>query len=96
MRWSTKRGQPTTRRTNERPLSHAGPLHARRNVRPVEAARIYGDWQPANDVEFVMGNTTAAAEIRRRWPRLCGPCPLGCGYNGIYYASWEHYGYGDW
>lgn len=36
------------------------------------------------------------AEIRKRWPRLNGPCPLGCGYVGIYYASRAHYVYGDW
>ena len=35
-------------------------------------------------------------EIRKRWPRLCGPCPLGCGFTGIAYASLAHYVYGDW
>jgi len=35
-------------------------------------------------------------EIRRRWPRLDGPCPLGCGYSGIAYASRAHYVCGDW
>jgi len=35
-------------------------------------------------------------EIRKRWPRLCGKCPLGCGFNGIAYASLAHYLYGDW
>lgn len=35
-------------------------------------------------------------EIRRRWPRLFGLCPKGCGYDGIYYASYAHYVYGDW
>lgn len=35
-------------------------------------------------------------EIRKRWPRLCGPCPLGCGYRGIAYASKAHFVYGDW
>lgn len=34
--------------------------------------------------------------VRRRWPRLFGKCPLGCGYNGIYYASWAHFIAGDW
>lgn len=37
-----------------------------------------------------------AHEVRRRWPRLFGDCPLGCGYRGIYYASMAHYVYGDW
>lgn len=34
--------------------------------------------------------------VRRRWPRLCGKCPLGCGYNGIFYASKAHFVWGDW
>lgn len=37
-----------------------------------------------------------AHEIRERWPRLYGRCPLGCGFNGIAYASMAHYLYGDW
>lgn len=37
-----------------------------------------------------------AREVRKRWPRLDGLCPLGCGYNGIAYASKEHYVMGDW
>lgn len=35
-------------------------------------------------------------EVRQRWPRLDGPCPLGCGYSGIAYASMAHYVCGDW
>ena len=35
-------------------------------------------------------------EVRKRWPRLMGTCPLGCGYHGIYYANWEHFIAGDW
>ena len=38
----------------------------------------------------------SVAELRKRWPRLYGNCPLGCGYNGIYYASFGHYVMGDW
>ena len=38
----------------------------------------------------------SVAEIRKRWPRLFGKCPKGCGYDGIYYASSEHYTMGDW
>lgn len=60
-----------------------------------EAKKILGDWKAHNATEFVMGNP-AAAEIRKRWPRLNGICPLGCGYCGIYYASPEHYAMGDW
>jgi hypothetical protein len=47
------------------------------------------------DVAFIMGSP-AHSKIRKRWPRLSGPCPKGCGYNGIAYASYEHYIYGDW
>lgn len=36
------------------------------------------------------------AEVRQRWPRLAGPCKMGCSYNGIYYASMAHFVYGDW
>lgn len=35
-------------------------------------------------------------EVRRRWPRLQGACPKGCGYVGIAYASMAHYTWGDW
>jgi hypothetical protein len=47
-------------------------------------------------LRFVLGPVRGTAAIRRRFPRLDGPCPLGCGYVGIAYASAEHYGYGDW
>jgi hypothetical protein len=32
--------------------------------------------------------------IRERWPRLNGKCPLGCGYEGLYYATLNHYSWG--
>lgn len=35
-------------------------------------------------------------EVRQRWPRGFGPCPKGCGFTGIAYASFEHYVAGDW
>ncbi len=38
----------------------------------------------------------STTEIRRRFPRLYGPCPKGCGFNGIAYVSTAHYVYGDW
>lgn len=60
-----------------------------------EANKILSNWAPASTVEFIMGNP-AASKIRKRFPRLCGLCPKGCGYNGIYYASEEHYIAGDW
>lgn len=34
--------------------------------------------------------------VRKRWPRLFGACPKGCGYSGIAYASTAHYIAGDW
>lgn len=46
-------------------------------------------------LDFIMGHSSSG-EIRKRWPRLCGLCPKGCGYNGIAYASYAHYIYGDW
>lgn|SRR5690242_5671956 len=56
-----------------------------------------GSGDPALD--FVMGHP-ATAEIRKRWPRGWftdeKPCPKGCGYKGIAYASYAHYIYGDW
>ena len=50
-------------------------------------------------VTFDMEAAEAVAdpvEIRRRWPRLEGTCPKGCGFNGIAYASKAHYVFGDW
>jgi hypothetical protein len=38
----------------------------------------------------------SCTEVRRLWPRLFGKCPKGCGYDGIAYASTEHYVMGDW
>lgn len=38
----------------------------------------------------------SADEVRKRWPRGYGPCPKGCGFNGIAYASFAHYVSGDW
>ena len=55
------------------------------------------DTDPA--VAFVMGNS-ASGEVRKRWPRgffsADNPCPKGCGFVGIAYASYAHYTYGDW
>jgi hypothetical protein len=36
------------------------------------------------------------AEIRKRWPRMSGVCPKGCGFYGAAYASYEHYIAGNW
>jgi hypothetical protein len=51
---------------------------------------------PTSIAEWVVGPVDATSEVRRRWPRLMGPCPKGCGFNGIAYASWAHYTMGDW
>jgi hypothetical protein len=60
-----------------------------------EAKKILAGWEPTNGAEFISGNP-ASVQIRKRWPRLAGVCPKGCGYAGISYASYEHYIYGDW
>jgi hypothetical protein len=65
-----------------------------------EAARKLLEEAPAQNtgdpaLDFIMGSTATAA-IRKLWPRLNGPCPKGCGYNGIAYASYAHYLYGDY
>ena len=49
---------------------------------------VHFDYEAAKDL--------SSHEVRIRWPRLSGLCPLGCGYNGISYASAEHYTCGDW
>jgi hypothetical protein len=62
----------------------------------LEAARkLLEDWEPDSPAAFIMG-PPGAREVRKRWPRLDGTCPKGCGYHGIAYASFEHYTYGDW
>lgn len=49
----------------------------------------------SDPVNFIMGSP-AHDQIRKRWPRLDGLCPKGCGYRGIAYASMDHLRYGDW
>lgn len=48
------------------------------------------------DEELVKNSTMSSREIKTKYPRLHGKCPLGCGYEGIAYASYAHYLYGDW
>lgn len=60
-----------------------------------QARALLRDWKPADAAAFIMG-PTGAAEVRRRWPRLMGDCPKGCGFHGIAYASYFHYIAGDW
>lgn len=59
------------------------------------AKTIDRGWRPETDQEFIAGNP-ASQEIRKRWPRLDGPCPKGCGFEGIAYQSMAHYRMGDW
>lgn len=59
------------------------------------AEEIYGSWRPTDAVSFIVGNPKSA-EVRKRFPRLSGKCPKGCGYEGIAYVSMDHYRMGDW
>lgn len=38
----------------------------------------------------------SASEVRRRFPRLFGDCPKGCGFRGIAYVSMHHFYAGSW
>lgn len=60
-----------------------------------EADKILAGWFPKSVEDFIMGNP-GSDEVRKRWPRLHGVCPKGCGYQGIAYASTYHYIAGDW
>jgi hypothetical protein len=50
---------------------------------------------PSFDKEVADSKKLTAREVRKRWPRFSGKCP-DCGQEGIFYASAEHYFYGDW
>jgi hypothetical protein len=60
-----------------------------------EARKIVESWRPDSPASFIIG-PPGAAEVRKRWPRLMGTCPKGCGFHGIAYASSTHYVFGDW
>lgn len=60
-----------------------------------EAKKLLTGWRPKDPGEFIWGNP-ASSEVRKRWPRLQGKCPKGCGFDGIAYASMNHYTMGDW
>jgi len=49
-----------------------------------------------DEEEYRKSPNIAPDEVRERWPRGWGPCPKGCGFNGIAYASYLHYIAGDW
>ena len=63
------------------------------------ATDLLKGWQATDAVSFIVGNP-ASAEVKKRWPRGWfdekRPCPKGCGFRGIYYASMAHYRMGDW
>lgn len=65
---------------------------------PVESKGEAAEPECSHGVAFDerMASGLSSTEARRRWPRLDGECPLGCGYSGIYYASMAHYVCGDW
>jgi hypothetical protein len=48
------------------------------------------------DEAQAMSFSMNVSDVRKRWPRLDGECPRGCGFKGIAYASSAHYIYGDW
>jgi hypothetical protein len=60
-----------------------------------EADRLLTPWEPLDALAWIIGNP-ARDEVRRRFPRLDGVCPKGCGFHGIAYASVDHYRAGDW
>lgn len=65
-----------------------------------EAKKILEETKENNSgdpaLDFIMGPVNATSKIRKRFPRLDGKCPKGCGFYGAAYASYEHYIYGDW
>lgn len=87
------------RRPNEEPKHHPtcdARQSARIFIEALQACR-----PPACDHGVTFDGITAAEglssdEVRRRWPRLMGPCPKGCGFSGIAYASTAHFYAGDW
>lgn len=79
------------------PPPAGGPSHCDHGVTFDEGAAesLLSGWTPKDAADFVMGNPMSS-QIRKRWPRLYGPCPKGCGFNGIAYASMAHSVAGDW
>lgn len=67
-------------------------------------AAAAAEGKPACDHDVYFDEQAArglpAHVIVKRWPRGWftqeKPCPKGCGYVGIYYASFVHYIAGDW
>lgn len=74
-------------------------------LRMKEEAQKYTDMHPEQakcdhgvtfDEKEASKQDMTAPAVRKRWPRLFGKCPKGCGFDGIGYASYAHYIYGDW
>jgi hypothetical protein len=70
----------------------------RERVRQLKQAALAADDSCDHGLSFdaEAASGLEAFQVRRRWPRLFGLCPEGCGFNGIAYASGEHYVAGDW
>ncbi len=71
------------------------PTHPYRTAPECDHGVVF-DKVHADSVDPILGRKLTSSEIRINYPRLFGLCPLGCGYNGIAYASFAHYIYGDW
>lgn len=54
------------------------------------------DQTVADSGQGLLRKVLSPSEVREKWPRLDGPCPKGCGFHGIAYATHAHYIYGDW
>lgn len=48
------------------------------------------------DAQAAEDRNIRPSAVRTLWPRLDGACPMGCGYEGIAYASFAHYLWGNW
>ena len=73
---------------------------ARQVIRDAGCARARQRDKAGAAVDFVLGDVDAVRVIQRRWPRgwftAQKPCPKGCGFIGVAYASYEHRIMGDW
>jgi len=46
--------------------------------------------------EGIANGLATPQDVREMFPRLHGRCPLGCGFEGLYYVNTAHYTMGDW
>lgn len=68
----------------------------RHTVTCVRCAALECDHGVTFDEDMARRFRMSSSDVRNRWPRLDGACKKGCGYRGIYYASYAHYIWGDW